>query len=207
MSGDDYEITVDDARAVARRVVSADGVSQPLVGKETELFETLLGAQRVHDEALEIDSFRRVHPGSVSKLRKALQNALDALDKTDVNLALCDPDLDESFTDPNSRRDLRGLLRRALEGIDKIPYDLDRRDLDGKLPRAVRSHPDNINSVGIRAVVGILFDFWDRETGLPFSDDFEKPLDDRGEDAALKPKGLAAKLVGSSQGSVHVERG
>ena len=67
--------------------------------------------------------------------------------------------------------------------------------MDGKLPRAVRSHPDRINSVGIRAVVDILFDFWDRETRLPFSDDFEKPLTDRGEDAALKPKGLAAKLV------------
>ena len=196
MNGDDYKITMDDARELARRVVSGDGTSRPLVGKETELFETLLRAQRAHCEALELDTFRRVHPQSVRKLRKALQNALDALEETDVNLALVDPDLDESYTDPNSRRDLQGLLRRALKVMDEeIPFDLDRRDQDGKSPRAVRSHPDKINSVGIRAVVDTLSKFWGRETGLPFSDDFEKPLDDRGEEATLKPKGLAAKFV------------
>jgi hypothetical protein len=59
----------------------------------------------------------------------------------------------------------------------------------------VRSHPDKINSVGIRAVVDTLSDFWGRETRLSFSDDFEKSLDDRGEEGILKPTGLAAKLV------------
>jgi len=196
MSGDDYEITMDEACEVAHRVVNADGNSRPLAGKETELFETLLCAQRVHDEAIKIDTFRRESPKSLAKLEEALQKALVALDETGVNLTLFDPDLDESYTDPNSRRDLPALLRRALKVIkEEIPFCLNRRDLDDKLPRAVRNHPDKVNSVGIRAVVEILFDFWNRETGLPFSDDFEKPLNDRGEEAALKPKGLAAKFV------------
>lgn len=196
INGDDYKITMDDAEEIARRVVSADGNSKPLIGKEAKLLEALLRAQRSHSEALEIDAFRGDIPRHTTKLEKALSKALEALDDSQVNLAFFDPGLDERYIDPNSKRDLRGLLRRALKVLkEETPLVSDRRDQDGKLPRAIPSHREKIRSVGIRAVVGILFDFWNRETGLPFSDDFEKSLDERGEDGPLKPKGLAARFV------------
>ncbi len=195
MSGDDYEITMDDAHEIVRRVVGNDGVS-PLIGKEEKLYKALLHTQRVHKEALDIDTLRRDHKPQVTKLRNALKKALKELDDTPINLTFFDPELDESYFNPDSKRDLRGLLCRAVKVLkEEVPLVLERRDHDGKLPRSIRSHREKIRSVGIRAVVETLFDFWSRETGLPFSDDFEKSLDDRGEDGPLEPKGLAAKFV------------
>ncbi len=201
MSGDDYEITMDDAHEIVRRVVGNDGVS-PLIGKEEKLYKALLHTQRVHKEALDIDTLRRDHKPQVTKLRNALKKALKELDDTPINLTFFDPELDELYTDPNSQRDLRGLLRRALkllkdkdEAEGELHYLMDRRGPDGKVPRAVRSHLDKISTVGIRAVVEVLRHFWNHETDLPFLDDFEKSLDDRGKDGPLKPKGLAAKFV------------
>ena len=204
MSVDHFEITEDDADEIVRRVTDEDGVA-PLKGKEEALLKVLIEAQRRHDEALEIDTWRREHPKAVKKLRKALQTALEAVEETDVNFAIDDPELDESYINPDSRHDLRGMLRRALSQLEENDEDvpvsddlhslLDRHDSNGKIPRKVRSHPDGISSVGIRDIVECLYNFWSLETDLPFSDDFYKPLDDDGNEAELKPKGLAAKLV------------
>ena len=198
MDDGDDEITINDAHDIARWVVGDDGSSHPLIGKEDKLLEALLCAQRAHREALELDSFRHNQVHAVTRLRNALQNALDALDDTPVNLAFFDPDLDERYTDPNSKRDLRALLCRALEFLKdngEVSDLMNRQDQDGKLPRAIRSHPQKVKSVGLRAVVESLFEFWDRETDLPFSDDFEKPLNSDGNEGILVPKGLAAKFV------------
>ena len=206
MSVDQFEITIDHAQEIVRRVANDDGHA-PLVGKEDALLKVLIEARRRHSEALEVDMWRREHPKSVAKLRKALQTAFRALEETDVNLAFIDPELDERYTDPNSQRDLRGMCRRALRQLEQKDTNkgrhysgelsslLNRHDSEGRLPRKVRSHPEDISSVGIRATVEVLFHFWDCETDLPFSDDFEQSITDEGEDGPRAPFGLAAKFV------------
>ena len=118
MSVERFEITIDHAREIVRRVANDHGHA-PLVGKENELLKVLIEARRRHSEALEADMWRREHPKSVVKLRKALQTAFLAMEETDVNLAFYDPELDERYTDPNSKRDLRGMLRRALRQLEE----------------------------------------------------------------------------------------
>ena len=206
MSAEQFEITIDHAREIVRRVADDDGHA-PLVGKENDLLKVLIEARQRHSAALEADMWRREHPKSVVKLRKALQTAFLAMEETDVNLAFYDPELDERYTDPNSQRDLRGMLRRALRQLEEKdpnnvhPYSgelsslLNRRDPDGKYPRKVRNHPEDISSVGIRAIVEVLFHFWDCETDLPFTDDFEQSITGEGEDGPRVPLGLAAKFV------------
>ena len=84
MSVEQFEITIDHAREIVRRVANDDGHA-PLVGKEGALLEVLIEAQRRHSEALEVDMWRREHPKSVARLRKALQTAFQAYNLVDLS--------------------------------------------------------------------------------------------------------------------------
>lgn len=183
--------TIEDARAIASLVVRHEGDTAPLLGKEEALLHAMRRAEVDHDEALELDKARSELRAGARRLRKKLQSALDALEGTNVNLAALDPALDLSFTEPENDRDLRGLLRRAIRGVDEEIGFVTYRDRASS--RAIRSHPERVRSDGLRALVAVLFDFWVRETELPFSDEFTDAEDKTpGKKVPVSP---AAKLV------------
>ena len=111
--------TIEDARVITSLAVRNEGDTAPLLGKEEALLRAMRRAEFAHDEALDLDMARSELRDEARRLRKKLQSALDALEGTNVNLAALDPNLDLSYTDPESDRDLRGLLRRAIRGVDK----------------------------------------------------------------------------------------
>lgn len=144
---------------------------KPLKGKEKELLTALRKAEHEHNQALLFDKYsEEPTPQEAALTNNKLKAALKALDETKFDLALIDEDLDHRDTEPNSDRDLRGLLRRAIEVIDAfVNSDVHRSRASS---RALRNHPDRVRSVGLQEFVNELNDFWLSEIGTDFKAEF-----------------------------------
>lgn len=184
---------------VARRVRRVNPTGDPkrdtpLIGKESSLFEAMKRAEQAHRDALGIEAAAPRQRTANRKLLKALESALHALENSSVNLAMIDLDLDRSYEEPDSNRDLRGLLKRAVAGLRAdehlIPTTTDRslrtpmKDDAGKEVR--------VKTSGLKALVGVLFDYVRSETDIPWSDQSD-------EDGSIVNNGvrLAKKLKAS----------
>lgn len=180
-NGETTTISLQDAVEVARRVrrVNPTGdprKDSPLVGKEGSLLEAMKRSEQAHRDALAVEAAAPLQRAANQSLLKTLVSALRAVENSSVNLARIDLDLDRSYEEPDNNRDLRGLLRRAVAGLKAdehlIPTTTDRslraplKDDEG---RDVR-----VKTSGLKALVGVLFDYVRTETDLPWSDQSEE---------------------------------
>jgi hypothetical protein len=152
--------TIDVAVSMSRRLVDEHNFSH-FEGKADELWEALILAERAHDDALQIATVTPEMNKNEMRLAKALQRALAAIEECETGWAFYDPDLDHSYTNPDSMTDLKGMLKRAIVALEADPLDV-RQIVDSDTGKRRRSHRNlpGIKSDGLAALVASLENFW-----------------------------------------------
>lgn len=174
--------TIEDAQSVVGQVQDLDG--QPLfAGREEKVLRAMIDGKWAHDGALATEDVAGNGPEEIRALRSAMIIAFDALETTRINIAAIDPELDQSYENPDSRNDLRGQIRRLLTGLDRLEADL-----PGKTDaRVIRKHSRKVKSSGLAAAVDVLGEFWAEETGLTFAGQIDERVESDGKKFAKDP--------------------
>lgn len=179
--------TIESALAVVGQVLAPDG-NPIFAGREEKILRAMTDAKWAHDGALVTEDVAGNAPEEIKSLRSAMITAFDALESTRINIAAIDPDLDQSYENPDSSSDLRGQIRRLLARLDALEVDLPEKT-DA---RVIRRHSRKVKSSGLAAAVDVLGKFWTEETDRPFAGQIDERVESDGEKFA---KGPALQLV------------
>ncbi|MDX8494624.1 hypothetical protein RFN29_23925 [Mesorhizobium sp. VK22B] len=159
------------------------GYVTPLAASEGRLLQAMIAALAAHNAALLVEDVSSNGKNEIASVREPASQLLAALEATNINIAVLDPILDQSYTNPDSNVDLAGLLGRLISGLAKLEAELPEKTGT----RVMRSHPGRIKSSGLAAAVDVLRNFWEQETGLPFTERIDERVESDGEKFAATP--------------------
>ncbi|RUW41353.1 MAG: hypothetical protein E5W15_06565 [Mesorhizobium sp.] len=180
--------TIESALSVVGQVLDPDGGRPIFAGREEKILRLMADAKLAHDGALATEDVAVNGAEEIKRLRSAMITAWDELESTRINIAAIDPELDQSYENPDSSSDLRGQIRRLLVGLNGLEADLPEKTDT----RVIRRHSRKVKSSGLAAIVDVLGKFWKEETDRPFSGQIDERVESDGEKFA---KGPALQMV------------
>jgi len=152
--------SIDIAASISRKLAEEHDFPH-FENKVDALWEALIDAERAHDEALHAAMVKPEMNKNEKRLIKPFEKALTAIEECNTGWAFYDSDLDHSYENPNSKTDLKGMLKRAIVALKTDPFDVRKVEdpITGKKRRSLRNIPGT-KSDGLAAMVESLHTFW-----------------------------------------------